>query len=105
MIITLLITDCKRAESGRDRGTVALPMAPRPAIPREDLDVVARAIAAGRRQTQIAVEQGWHKQRVQRCCAVLRTEVAAKLGPEWLDGAERSVTLVAQQWLLLPTRQ
>ena len=80
-------------------------MAPRPAIPREDLEVVARAVAAGRRQTQIALEQGWHKQRVQRCCAVLRTEVAAELGPGWLDGSERSITVVAQQWLQLLARK
>lgn len=76
-------------------------MAPRPAVPREDLVLVARAIAAGRRQTQVALEQGWHKQRVQRCCALLRTEVAAEKGPDWLDGAQRSVTVVAQEWLRL----
>ena len=76
-------------------------MAPRPAVPREDLVLVARAVAAGRRQTQIALEQGWHKQRVQRCCALLRTEVAAELGPVWLDGSQRSVTVVAQEWLRL----
>lgn len=77
------------------------PVAPRPAVPRSDLELVARALASGRRQTQIAVEQGWHKQKVQRCVAQLRQEVALESGRAWLDTTQRTATEVAQEWLRL----
>lgn len=76
-------------------------VAPRPAVPHEDLELVARALAAGRRQTQIAEEKGWHKQRVQRCVALLRQDVALESGRTWLDTNQRTPTEVAQKWLRL----
>ncbi|HEY8377969.1 MAG TPA: hypothetical protein VIK91_15840 [Nannocystis sp.] len=76
-------------------------MAPRPAVPRTDLERVARALASGRRQTQIAAELGWHKQKVQRCVALLRQEVALESGRAWLDSTQRTAAEVAHEWLRL----
>ena len=74
---------------------------PKAPIPREDLEVVARGIAAGRRQIFLAQEHGWSKARVNRCVSQMRTEVAVKRGPEWLDVQAKSFTEVALEWLKL----
>lgn len=72
---------------------------PRAPLPREDLEVVARGLAAGRRQIFIAEEHGWSKARVNRIVSQLRTEVASKRGPDWLDVLAKSFTEVALEWL------
>lgn len=72
-------------------------------MPDDELAQVARAIVAGRRQTQIAEDLGWHKQRVQRRIAKLRATVAAVRGSEWLTPAH-SATAVAREWLSIQER-
>lgn len=70
-----------------------------PALTQDDLERVARGIAAGRRQILVGEELGWPKDRVHRCLQRMRTQVAARLGDAWLNTREKSFVEVAQEWL------
>lgn len=71
-----------------------------PQIPAEDLEKVARGLAAGRRQAQIAEEHGWTPSRVTRCLNHMRNALVSNGGDAtWLDTRKRSPGEVAQEWL------
>lgn len=75
-----------------------------PAVTAEDLERVARAIAVGWSQRQVAAQLGWSKARVQRCVASLRTDVAKERDSGWLDAGVHPVVEVAQEWLRISER-
>lgn len=71
-----------------------------PQIPPSDLEKVARGLAAGRRQAQIATDHGWTPSRVTRCLNLMR-EALVKTSADvvWLDTRARSAGEVAREWL------
>ena len=70
-------------------------------VPESELEVVARAIETGRRQTKVAQDLGWTQSKVKRCLSAIRTLLAAEKGAIWLDTSERSAVEVAREWLRL----
>jgi predicted transcriptional regulator len=77
------------------------PRVPPARVPDSDLELVARAIETGRRQTKVAEELGWTQSKVKRCLNTIRTLLAAEEGAVWLDTTERSAPEVAREWLRL----
>jgi hypothetical protein len=76
-----------------------------PQIPVGDLEKVARGLAAGRRQRQIAEEEGWTPAKVTRCLNHMRDAIVANgADASWLDTRQKSSGEVAQEWLRLRTR-
>jgi glycosyltransferase A (GT-A) superfamily protein (DUF2064 family) len=70
-------------------------------VPESELEVVARAIETGRRQTKVAEDLGWTQSKVKRCLTTIRTLLAVEHGAIWLDTSERSAPEAAREWLRL----
>lgn len=74
----------------------------KPEIPVADLEKVANGLAAGRRQRQIATDEGWTPAKVTRCVERMREVILDAGGDKsWLDTKEKSAGEVAQEWLRL----
>lgn len=75
-------------------------MVPPQPIPTDDLEAVARGLAGGQRQTEVAEMFGWTKFRVRRCLQAMRTDLAKIKGdPRWLETAFHGPVKVALEWL------
>lgn len=77
----------------------------KPEIPVADLEIVANGLAAGRRQRQIATDEGWTPAKVTRCVERMRDVIVAHHGDaSWKDRTRRSAGEVAQEWLRLRSK-
>ncbi len=73
---------------------------PRPPLAREHIESVIRAIAAGRRQRDVAKDVGKSKSHVQTCLQRARLEVAEHTNDlSWLRTSDHTAVEVAQAWL------